>query len=517
MTPQMSTTVKNGVARTYGARLAELAEAHPAVQALTFVPEVGPETSFTYQELEATTNRLARALSAHGVGESTVLAMPIKNSPTLVMLCFAVWKLGGCALPLNPRAPQRELEGMASAAQSSGRSVVLVSDQSALTPAVLSSLAEDLSPDPLPDRISVPGKAIGSGGSTGQPKIVVDPRPWMAVPMQAGTIDAFGRRPEHTVLIPGPLYHNGPFVPFFVSLFDGAKVVLMERFDAARAVDIVERYTVGWTFLVPTQMARISKLPDLNPAALSSLEGLYHSGSGCAEWLKRRWIDLIGAEAIYEVFGSSEQIGAFFIRGDEWLQHPNTVGRATLVDVRILDPVGEEQPLGEVGEIFMRWKPDARAGFLAPNPDPRKMYGYWGSDLLHTTEDGFTTAGDLGYLDEQGYLHLADRRHDLIISGGVNVYPSEIEQVISAVPGIEDVVVIGVIDVEWGQRVHAVVELSPDASISSADLNAVCREHLAPHKRPKAFEFVSRLPRSDAGKVRRSQIAAERNSDLRPA
>jgi bile acid-coenzyme A ligase len=145
------------------------------------------------------------------------------------------------------------------------------------------------------------------------------------------------------------------------------------------------------------------------------------------------------------------------------------------------------------------------------------MYGYWGSDLLHTTEDGFTTAGDLGYLDEQGYLHLADRRHDLIISGGVNVYPSEIEQVISAVPGIEDVVVIGVMDVEWGQRVHAVVELSPDASISSADLNAVCREHLAPHKRPKAFEFVSRLPRSDAGKVRRSQIAAERNSDLRPA
>lgn len=516
MTTHMSAT-ENGVARTYGARLAELAKANPELQVLTFVPEVGAETKFTYQELEATTNRLARALSAHGVGESTVLAMPIKNSPTLVLLCFAVWKLGGCALPLNPRAPQRELEGMTRAAQSSGRSVVLVSDEAPLTPAIVSALAEDQSSDPLPDRVSVPGKAIGSGGSTGQPKIVVDPRPWMAVPMKEGTVDAFGRRPEHTVLIPGPLYHNGPFVPFFVSLFDGATVVLMERFDAARAVDLIERYKVGWTFMVPTQMARISKLPDLNASALSSLEGLYHSGSGCAEWLKRKWIELIGPEAIYEVFGSSEQIGAFFIRGDEWLEHPNTVGRPTSVDVRIVDPVGEEQPHGQVGEIFMRWRPDASAGFLAPDPDPRKMYSYWGSELLHTTEDGFTTAGDLGYLDEEGYLHLADRRHDLIISGGVNVYPSEVEQVISAVPGVEDVVVIGVMDAEWGQRVHAVVQLSPGASISPADLDTVCREHLAPPKRPKEFEFVNSLPRSDAGKVRRSQIADRRRAKLRPA
>lgn len=503
-------TVPAAGAITHGARLAELAAARPDVEALTFVRESGEEQSFAYAELEETTNRLARALQAHGVGESTVLAMPIKNSPALVMLCYAVWKLGGCALPLNPRAPQGELVGMTEAAQSSGRPVILVSQDGPLTPAGLLASAEALSSEPLPDRVSAPGKAIGSGGSTGRPKIVVDPRPWMAVPSPAGSIDPFGRRPEHTVLIPGPLYHNGPFVPFFASLFDGAKVILMERFDATRAVDVVRRHHVEWTFMVPTQMARISRLPDLDRTALASLKGLYHSGSGCAEWLKRQWIELIGPESIVEVFGSSEQVGALFIRGDEWLEHPNSVGRPTLIDLRILDAFGQEQPRGEVGEIFMRWKPAVSAGFLAPDPDPAKMYAYWGSEALRTTDDGFATAGDLGYLDEDGYLHLADRRHDLIISGGANVYPSEVEQVISGLAGVEDVVVVGVPDAEWGQRVHAVVELSEGASISEADLDRLCREHLAPHKRPKEFEFVDRLPRSDAGKIRRTQIAAER-------
>ncbi|MGV9947874.1 class I adenylate-forming enzyme family protein [Rhodococcus aetherivorans] len=510
MSSIQSKVAQSETARTYGARLAELAAAHPNVEGLTFVTESGGEQGFSYAELETTTNRLARALLAHGVGESTVLAMPIKNSPALVMLCFAVWKLGGCALPLNPRAPHSELVGMTEAARSSGRPVVVVSEDGPLTPDRIFVSAESLSSERLLDRVSAPGKAIGSGGSTGRPKIVVDPRPWMAVPMPTGTIDAFGRRPEYTVLVPGPLYHNGPFVPFFVSLFDGAKVLLMERFDAAKVVDLVRRYEVEWTFMVPTQMARISRLPDLDPAALRSLKGLYHSGSGCAEWLKRQWIDLIGAESIYEVFGSSEQIGALFIRGDEWLNHPNTVGRPALVDLRILDPLGQEQPPGEVGEIFMRWKPGASAGFLAPDPDPSKMYAYWGSEPLRTTDDGFATAGDLGYLDNEGYLHLADRRHDLIISGGANVYPSEVEQVIGALPGVEDVVVIGVPDAEWGQRVHAVIELSEGPSVSEADLDLACREHLAPHKRPKAFEFVDRLPRSEAGKIRRTQIAAER-------
>lgn len=501
---------RDAAARTHGARLAELAAARPSVDALIFVAESGEEQSFSYAQLEETTNRLARALQAHGVGQSTVLAMPIKNSPALVMLCYAVWKLGGCALPLNPRAPQSELVGMTEAARSSGRPVIVIDQEGPLTPAGLMTAAEGLSPEPLPDRISAPGKAIGSGGSTGRPKIVVDPRPWMAIPSPAGSIDAFGRRPEHTVLIPGPLYHNGPFVPFFVSLFDGAKVILMERFDATRVLDVVRRHRVEWTFMVPTQMARISRLPDLDPAALASLKGLYHSGSGCAEWLKRQWVDLIGPDSIYEVFGSSEQIGALFIGGDEWLEHPNTVGRPTLVDLRILDAFGHEQPRGEVGEIYMRWKSGASAGFLAPDPNPSKMYAYWGSEPLRTTDDGFATAGDLGYLDEEGYLHLADRRHDLIISGGANVYPSEVEQVISAFEGVEDVVVVGVPDPEWGQRVHAVVELAEGASISAADLDRLCREHLAPHKRPKGFEFVDRLPRSEAGKIRRTQIAAER-------
>jgi bile acid-coenzyme A ligase len=363
---------------------------------------------------------------------------------------------------------------------------------------------------PMEDRVSQPGKAIGSGGSTGRSKIIVDPRPWTAIPSQQGTIDVFGRRPEDTVLIGGPLYHNGPFVPLFMSIFDGSTAILMARFDAKLAVELIERHQVNWTFMVPTQMARIARLRGIEERNLSSLHGLYHSGSACAEWLKRRWIELIGADHIFEVFGSAEQIGALFMRGDEWLKHPNSVGRPESTEVRIIGADGADVPDGDVGEIYFRWKAQAEAGFLAPLPDPDMMYEYWGSPRLRTTSDRFATAGDLGWFDEEGYLHLADRRLDLIISGGSNVYPAEIEGVISSNPKVDDVAVIGLPDEDWGQSVHAIVQPAQYAQLTEKELDAFCRAALSPYKRPKTFEIVPVLPRDESGKIRRSLLLSER-------
>jgi bile acid-coenzyme A ligase len=497
------------VRMSHGSRLAELAR-HVERPGLIFAGADGSEEVWTFAMLESTSNRLARLLEANGVGEETVVAMAIANSPELVMLCYATWKLGACVLPLNPRAPAQDLEGMLEAAASSGHPLAMIGNPIKGDVINLDNV-DDFSDEPLPDRISQPGKAIGSGGSTGRSKIIVDPRPWVGVVSPEGSIDNFGRRPEHVVLIGGPMYHNGPFGPLFAGLFDGATVVLMERYDAARAVDLIERHRINWTFMVPTQMARIARLPGIESRDLSSLAGLYHAGSFCPEWLKRRWIDLIGAKPLLEVYGCAEGIGVTFIWGEEWLAHPGSVGKAESIDLRIQNADGNPLPPGEVGEVFMRWKGAGDVGFLVADLDPTDVYEYWGSPRMKTTADGFSSAGDLGWLDADGYLYLADRRQDLIISGGANVYPAEVEMLISSHPAVADVVVLGLPDEDWGQRVHAVVQLAQPWSDRESDLAALCREKLAPAKRPKSFEFVDVMPRDESGKVRRSLMREQRS------
>ncbi|MFN8512747.1 MAG: AMP-binding protein [Chloroflexia bacterium] len=195
----------------------------------------------------------------------------------------------------------------------------------------------------------------------------------------------------------------------------------------------------------------------------------------------------------------TEGIGATAIRGDEWLAHPGSVGRTTFSDVRILDAEGNDLPTGQVGEIFLRLKgPSPRPTNTSARPrqvHPRRLH----------------TMGDLGWLDDECYLFLADRRVDLIITGGANVYPAEVEAVLSGHPAIGDVVVIGVPDVEWGKRVHAIVQPADPADPPAvADLDAYCRERLAAYKVPKTYEFADSFLRSEAGKVRRSALVTER-------
>ncbi|MDH3733786.1 MAG: AMP-binding protein [Gemmatimonadota bacterium] len=487
---------------SYGRRLGDLARERPADAGLVFVERAGGEQTLTWSELEARSNRVARLLEERGVSQGAWLVVGLPNSPEHIVSTLAGWKLGACVLPVSARLPAAERDGLLDlAAPTLVVSVWDDLDWPNLARTGLES-ADALSDETLPDRIPHPGKAVGSGGSTGRSKIIIDPRPWAAEPGDTfkGLGGGVGMAPGRDVLIPGPLYHNAPYCWTHWSLFEGLKVVVMEKFDAELALDLIERHRVGWAQLVPTTMQRMLRVPDVERRDLSSLQAIMHTAAPCPPWVKRGWIELIGAEKILEAFGATEAIGATIIRGDEWLEREGSVGRPAGCVLRILDDEGRELPCGEVGEIYMR---------LESGEAP--AYEYRGAPPAPATADGFVTVGDMGWLDEDGYLFLADRRTDLIITGGANVYPHEVEAVIGEHPGVADVAVIGLQDREWGKRVHAVLSATDPADPpSAAELDLFCRDRLVSYKVPKSYEVLIDFPRDEAGKIRRSALAAER-------
>lgn len=493
---------------SFGRRLAKLASTNPEKAAVVYVSQSGHHREISWRTLERTSNQAAHLLESFGVRAGEMIAIALRNSPEHFFFTFAAWKLGACPLPISPDLPVRERNEILDLA----RPVVTVcgwkdAGRKFISPSALLNFSEQLSENPVDDRISNPGKAIGSGGSTGRPKIIVTPGPWVRSPDEAanrGPVQSMARwigfYRNQVQLVAAPLYHNAPFTWAYYGLFDEHLLIVMERFDAERAVDLIERYRVNWGFLVPTMMRRIIRLPNIHSRDLRSLSGVYHSGAPCPEWLRRAWIDLIGGDRLFEAYGATEAIGATYIRGDEWLNHVGSVGKPADTEIRILDENGHRLPSGEVGEIFMKLK-------HAQEP----TYYYIGSPPAKTTVNGFASVGDLGYLDEQGYLFLADRSSDLILSGGANVYPAEVEAALSGHPDVYDVAVIGLPDDDWGHRVHAVIQprnfLFPP---SIAELDAYCRERLISYKTPKSYDFVESLPRQESGKLRRRTLAMER-------
>ncbi len=487
---------------TFGARVAELAALHPEKAAIIFLPQQGEERTVTWREFDRATNRIARLLAGRGVGEGSTIVVGVWNSPEHLMVTAAAWKRGALVLPLRAILPAPERDGILALA----RPALVFADWEdvpypLLRPADL-SLADACDDGPLPDDPPHPGKAIASGGSTGRSKIVVDRT---AHPVRRGPRGSrLGEAHGQVQLLCAPLYHNSPFLNAYRGLADDNTLVLMERFDAARAVEAIERHRVNYAYMPPIIMRRIIMLPGelLRGRDFSSIEAIHSSAAPCPPWLKRAWIDLIGAEKVYEVYGSSEGIGAAIIRGDEWLQHPGSVGRPVVCDLRILDEHGNELPPGEVGEIYTR-----------PTMTDGPTFRYVGGARIAATPDGFYSVGDLGWVDEEGYLYIADRRVDLIISGGANVYPAEVEAALHDHPALADLAVIGVPDEEWGRRVHAIVQpADPAHPPAVAELDAWARARITSYKVPKTYEIVDELPRNEAGKIRRSALAAERES-----
>ncbi len=297
-------------------------------------------------------------------------------------------------------------------------------------------------------------------------------------------------------MIAGPLYHNSPFSLSHISLFEDNTLVVMEKFAAAQAVDAIERFGVQFCFMAPTMMQRIVRLDGVDKRDFSSFEGMMHTAAPCPAWLKRAWMKLLGPEKVYEAFGATEAVGATVIRGDEWLERPGSLGKPAACEMRILKADG-----CEAGEIFMR------------PTNGRETYYTIGSDPAKSTADGFVSVGDMGWVDEDGYLYLADRRVDLIITGGANVFPAEVEAALTEHEEVYDAVVLGIPDGEWGKRVHAAIQaVDPRSPPPAAELDGFCRERLMTCKAPKTYEFVEAIPRMASGKVRRTMMTRERSA-----
>jgi bile acid-coenzyme A ligase len=347
---------------------------------------------------------------------------------------------------------------------------------------------------------------LATGASTGIPKISARPGPLRYDPVRTPSvvIRQTGWRTEQRQLIVGPLYHAAPFTAFIDALLDSNTVVLQPFFAPQWTVELVRRYAIEWLQLTPTHMREILRLPDLDPAGFASLRAILHTASRCDADTKRGWIDLLGPERVYELYGATEGIGVTLVRGDEWLARPGTVGRGFLTQIRIMDDVGNAVPPGTTGTVFMR------------TPQRAGRSDYVNDLAIRTTLDGFATVGDHGRLDRDGYLYLEPRDHDIINVGGEKVDPDEVEAALRDHPAVIDAAAVAVPHRTLGSVVGVHVVLHPGASVRRAELAAHCGRRLAGYKIPKHFTFVDQVPRSAAGKIQRWRLASHHENGVTP-
>ncbi|MDQ6773507.1 MAG: AMP-binding protein [Candidatus Dormibacteraeota bacterium] len=335
---------------------------------------------------------------------------------------------------------------------------------------------------------------IYTSGTTGHPKGAYRPT-GVKLESVLEAIQLFELRPDDVHLFAGPGYHSAPgyFNALHIAL--GAMIVIMERFDATEALRLIERHHVTTTFMAPTLLHRLVDVPDAASRRhdTSSLRALILGGAPCPFSLKQRAMDRFG-EVLWEFYGATETGISLVLRPDEQLAHPGSVGRVTPnYAIRLTDPDGRDVAEGEPGELWVRSTNQA-------------MYHNRPEANAAALRDGFFTVGDIAYRDPEGYYHICDRKIDMIISGGVNIYPAEVEVCLHAHPAVKDVAVIGVPDEEWGEAVKALVVLRPGHSASTDALIAWCRGRIATYKCPRSIEFVTELPRDLAGKLLKRTI-----------
>jgi bile acid-coenzyme A ligase len=445
----------------------------------------------SFGQLYERASQVAVELMTAGVDFGDFVAIALPNSTDFYVAALAAWLVGATPLPLSSALPPAEFGAIVEIA---APKVVLRPGDALLAAgqpagsarcAVTSSAATDL--------VAPTWKAQTSGGSTGRPKVIVSTRPAVFDPL-IGRSMRIG--PDDTCLVPGPLYHSAPFIYSMYGLFAGAHQVVMPKFSAREYLEVLGTTAVTWTTVVPTMLSRILREIQQQPALrtnLDQLHTLWHMAAPCPEWLKRAWIELLGPERVWELYGSAEGQEVAIIDGTDWLAHPGSVGRPRGAGAfAILSPDRRPVPAGTVGDIFVRGADQAPPS-----------YRYLGVPPAESV-DGWETVGDIGWMAADGYLYVSDRRLDLIISGGVNVYPAEVEAAIDEYPVVGSSAVVGLPDDDPGQRVHAVVQ--PTGELSVDELLAFLGSRLSRAKVPRSIEFVAEPLRDDAGKVRRSAV-----------
>ena len=453
----------------------------------------------TWEQLERNANRRARAFAAKGVKPGDFVAIGLPNSNAFFETTFAVWKCGATPTSLTWRLPRGEAAAVLDILKPS---LVVGGQPDWNAPNSLPAdfVPEGFSDEPLTNPVARYWKAMTSGGSTGRPKVILDHGPAVT---DTAAAPALGIPHNVSLLNPGPLYHNAPFIVSHTALFAGGRVTGLVKFDAEETLRLIEANRVQWVNFVPTMMHRIWALPDevRNSYDLSSLGIVFHMAAPMPPWLKEKWIAWLGPERIYELYGGTERQGATIITGVEWLAHKGSVGKiGDTSSLKIVGEDGHEVATGETGEIY----------FL-PNDGAGSTYHYLGAEPKRRT-DGWESLGDIGKLDADGYLYLGDRLADMVLRGGANIYPAEVEAAVCAHPHVRSCVVVGLPDPEFGQRVHAILELdqATDSQAVADGMGAFLADQLSRYKHPESFEVVRVGLRDDSGKVRRTLLRDER-------
>ncbi|MEM7329443.1 MAG: acyl-CoA synthetase [Pseudomonadota bacterium] len=479
--------------------------------------------ALSYLELEQRANQAAHLFRAAGITKGDRVAFALENCLDLFVFVWAAQRSGVYYVAISSRLKSDEIEYIV---RDSGAKFLLVSDYlgndtiASLTPSIsadveLYKLGESapgwrdwsahLTAQPMTP-IEDEGKGadmLYSSGTTGRPKGIfreIDHNRAADAedPSTRFVVETFKVDDQAVYLCPAPLYHAAPLRWSMEVQKLGGTVVVMERFDPENALSLIQDYRVTHAQFVPTHFVRMLKLDESVRSRYdtTSLQMALHAAAPCPKQIKKAMIEWCGP-ILVEYYSGSENVGMTMITSQEWLAHEGSVGRAVRGEVKILAPSGKEVPFGEEGEIFF-----ANGGTFKYHNDPQKTEEA-------TNSKGWSTLGDVGRLDEEGYLYLTDRKSFMIISGGVNIYPQEIENLLITHDKVYDVAVIGAPDPDFGEKVVAVVQpmnWDDDTQSLTEELIGFCKTSLSGVKVPRQIDFVESLPRADNGKLYKRQV-----------
>ncbi len=490
---------------------------------------MGSGLAVTYAELETGSVRFARVLHERGLRRGDHVALYAENHIRFFEVFWALMRSGLYLTPINWHLGPEEAGYIVDDCEAK---CLVTTKARAADAASIRALAPNCGLEFMIDGVEPgfesyedavarqPAERMGeeprgdfmlySSGTTGRPKGIERPPADLAfsdaTPFGASLLEQFllGMGESSVYLCPAPLYHAAPLA-FTSGIHDlGGTAVIMESFDPEQMLRLIERERVTDVQCVPTHFVRLLKLDEAtrNRYDLSSLKTVVHAAAPCPPDVKQRMIEWLGP-IVHEYYSSTEGAGFTFIEAKDWLTHPGSVGRSVTGPIHICDENGTELPVGEPGHLYFE------LGELA--------FRYKGDDdktrgLLHPQHPTWVGIGDMGYVDDEGYLYLTDRKSFMIISGGVNIYPAEIEGVLLEYPSVHDAAVFGLPDSEMGEFVHAVVELDPgvegDPELAD-DIRSFVRSRLAGFKVPRRVDFVDHLPRQANGKLYKKALREE--------